>query len=327
MKKGIVLWLIVLLCIQAKAQQDTQVSQYIFNGIYINPAYTGYKEDLFLQSYIRSQWVGVDGAPKSFSVAADGAFNDGRIGLGLTVNSDQVGAQTALSTYLNFAYRIRVGYDETSHLALGLAAGIMQLGIDGDKLTPINPGDLAVPMISQSTIMPDVNFGVYYANKRYFAGFSATNLLTKFSYDNNPDNMLLPVPHPHVYLTAGTLIPVNDFLVVKPVLLIKDDMKGPTSVDLNGFLLIKEQLIFGASYRSSIKLYPKDNLQSNLSSLNSIGLIAEFFATPLMRVGYSYDHSLNSLGHYNYGSHELSIGFYLGSVSGANDNAARCFKF
>jgi hypothetical protein len=44
MKKGI-LWLLVsLFALHAKAQQDTQVSQYIFNSVYVNPAYAGIKK-------------------------------------------------------------------------------------------------------------------------------------------------------------------------------------------------------------------------------------------------------------------------------------------
>eukprot|EP01132_Coremiostelium_polycephalum_P019313 gene19313-22974_t len=72
MKKPTLLILAILLALSVCAQQDSQFSQYIFNGIHINPAYAGYKEDLYIQSFYRSQWAGVKGAPKSFSIAADG---------------------------------------------------------------------------------------------------------------------------------------------------------------------------------------------------------------------------------------------------------------
>jgi type IX secretion system PorP/SprF family membrane protein len=327
MKKHIVLWVIAtMLSVCAKAQQDTQFSQYIFNGIYINPAYTGYKEDVFIQSYYRSQWVGVNGAPQSFSLAADGAVNDGRVGLGAMINSDQIGAQSALNAYINYAYRIRVGQDETSHLAFGLAAGLMQLGINGSKLNAITPGDMAVPVASQTMFAPDANVGIYYANERYFMGVSATNILARLIHHNSADNMLVPIPKMHFYFTAGTFIPINDDVKVKPVVLIKDDFKGPTTLDVDGFILMSERLSFGAFYRSSIKLYAKNNLQTDLPRQNAFGAIAELFATPSLRIGYSYDHSINSLGTYNYGSHELSVGFYLNSSSSA-DRGNRCYKF
>lgn len=328
MKKVILGLVVCLFAMHVKAQQDTQVSQYIFNGIYINPAYTGYKEDVYIQSYFRSQWVGITGAPKSFAIAADGAVNDGRVGLGVTLANDQIGAQSLLTGYVNYAYRIRVGQDETSHLAFGLAAGMMQLGIDGSKLNAVQPGDQAIPVASQSMIIPDANFGVYYANGNYFAGLSATNILAHVIHHNNAENLLVPIPQPHFYLTGGTLIPINDEVRIKPVLLIKDDFKGPTTLDVDAFVLMNERISFGAFYRSSIKLYPKNNLQNDLPKENAFGGIVEFFATPGIRVGYSYDHSLNGLGSYNYGSHELSVGFYLNnSRSGDRSSGFRCYKF
>lgn len=328
MKKGIFLILLIMMALNVRAQQDTQVSQYIFNGIYINPAYSGYKGDIFIQSYFRSQWVGVNGAPKSFAIAADGSFKDGSVGLGVILTNDQIGAQSITTGYVNYAYRMRVGEDENSRLAFGLSGGIVQMGIDGSKLNPLQPGDPSVPVASQSRLIPDANFGVYYANEKYFAGISATNILATF-IDNNAQNYLVPVPQPHFYLTAGTLIPVNDEIAVKPVFLIKDDFKGPTTLDLDGFIIMNERLSFGAFYRSSIKLYQKNNLQNDLPKKNSFGAIAEFFVTPNVRIGYSYDQSLNALGNYNYGSHELSIGFYItkGRYNRNNDPSRRCFRF
>lgn len=329
MKKGIILAIMAfMLAMRASAQQDTQFSQYIFNGLYINPAYAGYKEDLYIQSYYRSQWVGVNGAPRSFAVAADASVNDGKVGLGAMLNNDQIGAQTSLSAYANYAYRIQVGWDEASHISFGLAFGMMQLGIDGSKLTPITPGDQSIPTTSQTRIIPDANFGIYYANQDYFIGVSATNLLAKMIHSNNADNLLVPVPQPHFYLTGGAMITLNDDMRLKPVMLIKDDFKGPTSLDADAFLLMNERLSFGAFYRTAVKLYPKNNLQSDLPPQNSFGGIVEFFATPGLRIGYSYDHSLNALGNYNAGSHELSVGFYIGRSNDRDRSSGfRCYKF
>jgi type IX secretion system PorP/SprF family membrane protein len=333
MKRTILLIAFTIIAICARAQQDTQVSQYVFNGLYINPAYAGYKDDLFIQSYYRSQWVGVNGAPKSFAVAGDGSFQNGSVGLGVILTSDQIGAQSTVSGYLNYAYRIRVGEDENSKLAFGIAAGMMQLGIDGSKLNAITPGDEAVPIGSQSRVTPDANLGIYYSTTHYFAGASVTNLLGKFILKKDESNILVPIPQPHFYFTTGALFDINDQMKFKPVILLKDDVKGPTSLDVDGFILMNERLSIGAFYRTSVKLYQKNNLQSDLPSQNAFGGIIEFFATPNLRIGYSYDHSLNALGNYNYGSHELSIGLYLDKGSSNNrssysgSDGSRCYKF
>ncbi|SIO26378.1 type IX secretion system membrane protein PorP/SprF, partial [Algoriphagus halophilus] len=46
-----------------KGQQLPQFSQYIFNGLHINPGYAGYKGEPYIQSTYRSQWVNFPGAP------------------------------------------------------------------------------------------------------------------------------------------------------------------------------------------------------------------------------------------------------------------------
>lgn len=326
MKKTIALYIIMLCAIKTMAQQDTQMSQHIFNGIFINPAYTGYKEDVYVQSYFRSQWMGLAGAPQSFSIAADGALENANIGLGAMITADRVGAQNSLSGYVNYAYRIAVGNDETSHIAFGLAAGIEQLGIDGSKLNALQAGDPSVPLTSQSMTVPDANIGFFYSSPTNFVGISATNLVARYIKNTN-NNILVPIPQPHIYLTAGTLLDVAEGMKLKPVFLIKDDFKGPTTLDLDASVIYDGGLSLGAFYRNSIKLYSKNNLQQNIyAKQNAFGAMVEFFVTPSMRVGYSYDHDLNALGTYNYGSHELSVGFYLNSVR-SNNSALRCYKF
>lgn len=75
--------------------------------------------------------------------------------------------------------------------------------------------------------------------------------------------------------------------------------------------MIKEKLWLGVAYRTSVKLYPKPALQNDLRARSAIGLVTEFFVRENLRIGYGYDYSLNKLGSYDYGSHEISIGYYL----------------
>jgi len=146
----------------AMAQQDAQYSQYIFNGLYINPAYAGYKQDLYLHSFYRSQWTGFPGAPKSFSIAADGSVNDTKVGLGLLVASDNIGAQSTLAAGFNYAYHIQVGEDENTRLSLGLGLGFVQAGIDGTKLNAVQQGDSSIPTTYQSAVVPDGRAGIMF---------------------------------------------------------------------------------------------------------------------------------------------------------------------
>ena len=288
------------------AQQDAQYSQYMFNGIYINPAYAGYKEVLNVHSFYRSQWTGITGAPKSMSLAVDAIANSGNVGLALQVSSDKLGAQTNLAVYGNYAYRIRLNDDGSSRLALGLGVGMAQLGIDGSKLNPNDPEPFQ-PVGVQSTIVPDARAGVYFANDQFYAGFSADNLIA--TYIDIDRYAFIPQPKPHYYLTAGALFPINENFQVKPSFLLKDDRGGPTSLDVNAFLMIKEFLWVGGSYRTGVKLYDKSYLQRDLTPRNSAVAAIQIFPSEKLRIGYGYDFSIGPLQGYSGGTHEISISY------------------
>ncbi|WP_223833632.1 PorP/SprF family type IX secretion system membrane protein [Pedobacter riviphilus] len=308
MKK--LIWLIagsfLLLARQASAQQDAQYSQYMFNGIYINPAYAGYKEVLNVHSFYRSQWTGITGAPRSMSLAVDAIANSGNVGLALQVASDKLGAQTNLSIYGNYSYRIRMNDDGSSRLALGLGVGMVQLGIDGSLLNPNNP-EPNQPVGMQSTIVPDARAGIYFANDKFYAGFSADNLIA--TYINIDRYAFIPQPKPHYYLTAGALFPLSEDFQVKPSFLLKDDRGGPTSLDLNAFLMIKDFIWVGGSYRTGVKLYNKSYLQRDLTPRNSAVAAIQIFPSQKLRIGYGYDFSIGPLQGYSSGTHEISIAY------------------
>ncbi|WP_131535951.1 PorP/SprF family type IX secretion system membrane protein [Pedobacter nototheniae] len=308
MKKIFILTILTLSIMLAKAQQDAQFSQYMFNGIYINPAYAGYKEQLNLHAFYRNQWTGIQGSPTTMSVAVDAIANNGNVGLALQISSDRIGAQRNLAAYANYAYRIPMNDDGSSRLAFGVGVGAVQLGIDGSMLNP-NDFEVNQPVGIQSTIVPDARAGVYFSNDRFYAGFSADNLVSQ--YINIDRYAFIAQPKPHYYLTAGMLFPINEDLQLKPSFLLKDDRGGPTSLDLNAFFIIADKVWLGGSYRTGVKLYDKSYLQKDLSKLNSGVVAAQFFASSNLRIGYAYDFSIGPLQGYSGGTHEISIGYFF----------------
>jgi len=308
MKRFLIIVILTLSTRALYAQQDAQQSQYMFNGIYINPAYAGYKENLNFHSYFRSQWTGIEGAPKSMSLAVDAIANNGNVGLALQISNDRLGAQTNLSAYANYSYRLRMNAEGTSRLAFGLGLGAMQLGINGALLNPNDPEPNLVTGM-QSTIVPDGRVGVFYSDDKYYAGLSADNLVSQFI--NVRNRGYIAQPKPHYYLTGGALFPLSEDVLIKPSILLKDDAGGPTSLDLNAFLMFGQRFWVGGSYRTGVKLYQKSYLQTDLSNLNSFVAAMELFPLENLRVGYAYDVSIGPLKGYSGGSHEISIGFYI----------------
>jgi type IX secretion system PorP/SprF family membrane protein len=300
--------LVLILIKSVSAQQDAQISQYMFNGIYINPAYAGYREQLNVQAFYRSQWAGIDGGPKTVSAAVDATANNGNVGLAFQVSSDRIGAQRNQSAYVSYAYRLRMDAAGISRLAFGFSLGAAQLGIDGSLLNPNDPEPYQ-PIGLQSTIVPDARAGVYYSSDKFYGGVSADNLISQ--YINVDKYAYIPQPKPHFYLTAGMLLPLATDVGVKPSLLLKDDLGGPTSMDLSAFIILGEKLWVGGSYRTAVKLYDKPYLQKDLSGLNSAVAAVQIFPSSNFRVGYAYDFSVGALQGLSGGAHEISIGYFF----------------
>ena len=303
--------LLLFVAVNCAAQQDAQYSQYMFNGIYINPAYAGYKEQTNLHSFYRNQWTGITGSPKSMSLAVDGIANEGNVGLAFQIASDKLGAQSNLSAYGNYAYRIRMNAEGTSRLAFGVGLGVIQNALHGDMLNPRDQGDQYIPVGTERELAPDARAGVYYSNDNFYAGFSVDNLIAQYAIKNRNIGINFPIPKAHYYLTAGMMMPISNGLQLKPSFLLKDDKGGPTSLDVNAFVLLGERIWLGASYRTAVKLYNKDYLQRDLDKKNSFVAMTEIYAAPQLRIGYAFDYSLNKLQPYSGGTHEISVGYYF----------------
>ncbi len=290
----------------ASGQQLPQFSQYMFNGLHINPGYAGYKGQPYLQSTYRSQWVNLPGAPETFTVTADFSANEGRMGFGASILTDRFGPSRTSSGLLSYAYRVQTGNE--AFLGLGLSAGVSEYAIDGSMFNPNDPDDVNIPGGKINQFTPDINTGVFFHSPRFYAGLSAYNLIGKKSLERK--DIALANHSMHYYLTAGVLLPLSNDVQFKPSFLLRSAEEGPSNLDVNGMFLFLERLWLGASYRSTLNLSNGD-FQTDLSKSNAVAMIAEIFATESLRIGYAYDHQTNALSNSRNNSHELSVGYYI----------------
>ena len=287
-------------------QQLPQFSQYIFNGLHINPAYAGYKGEPYIQSTYRSQWVNFPGAPETFTVTADLSANEGTMGFGLSLMSDNLGPAKTTGGLLTYAYRIKTG--ARSFLGLGVSAGFSQYSLDGSMLDPNDFPDSQIPEGQINLLTPNLNTGLFFHNDKFYAGFSVYNMVGKNALEK--EDVALAYHDFHYYLTMGYLFDLSDNVKFKPSFLIKEVKGAPTSYDINAMFLFMERLWVGGSYRSNMKIW-NDNLLEGLNNRNAVAAILEVFPTERLRLGYAYDHNLNVLNAYRNNSHELSVGFYI----------------
>ena len=68
----IVLLLLPVLIVKSYAQQIPVMSQYMFNGLVINPAYAGSKDYMSTTLMVRKQWAGYEGSPVTENASIHG---------------------------------------------------------------------------------------------------------------------------------------------------------------------------------------------------------------------------------------------------------------
>ncbi|MGV3503379.1 MAG: type IX secretion system membrane protein PorP/SprF [Adhaeribacter sp.] len=288
------------------AQQNPQYTQYIFNGMIVNPAYTGSKEVVNVNVMHRTQWTGMPGAPNTQTFSVDGTTKNNRIGLGAFMIHDRIGSGGKYSLFGNAAVKLPVS--ETGVLSLGLSLGAYRHYIHGNEVhsadpnDPTMPIDPSVPQDKEFVVKPDLRTGIYYHTERFYAGLSVANLI--YFRDTR-----VIEPQRHYYLTSGYVFDLSPTFKFKPSFLLKEDFNGPTNVDLNMFLLFQDVVWLGGSYRTAANVFKKPVLDAaeNLAFRDAVAAIIEIYPAPRLRIGYSYDIMLNKLKNLN--THEISLGY------------------
>ncbi len=254
----------------------------------INPAYAGSKENLSFGLLYRTQWAGIDGAPKTATFFAHSPIGE-KVGLGLSVISDEVGPVKETNAYVDFSYTLKLGGEH--NLAFGLKAGATfhDIGLAGIDL--IDPNDPFFENISTTT--PNIGAGFfYYTDSYYFAG-SVPNILNSVHLDANGNKIGSEVAH--YFFTGGYVFDLSANTKLKPSFLVKSAFDAPTSFDVNLNALLWNKFEVGGSYR----------LDDSFSGL------VNFAITPSLRVGYAYDSVTSDISRYAPASHEFMLLFDL----------------
>ena len=289
-----------------QAQQIPQFSQYMFNGLYINPAYAGYKEELYAHIMFRRQWLGVPGAPQTIMLGVDGDLGGGS-NVGLIYANDRIGAGMTNSIMLSYAFRFQVS--EQGRLAFGLSAGAVHYGLDKTKILDVD--GVPDPTLSQAEDMwrPQVDVGAYFDLPNFYAGFSIMSLM---SSELKEGKIQLVRTSPVSFLTLGGLVHFDENWAMAPSALFKTDFKSPLSVDITAMGVYAETIWLGLSYRTGLNFtFPKEASSESLRQTDALVIIAEVYLLPNLRLGAAYDFDLTHLSTDYNGGIEVSLGYYI----------------
>jgi type IX secretion system PorP/SprF family membrane protein len=204
---------VYMLCITALglyAQQDATYNLYMFNGLYLNPAYAGSHEVADLMGIYRHQWAGVNGAPYSGNVSFHAPFRRNQYALGATVFAEHIGLMTSVNATVPFSYRIRAGKVK---ICLGIQPSVSYFSRDNSGAIPdiyktnANYNDYIFNGTnSTSRIIPNFGAGIYVYSKRFYAGFSVPHILPLRLSDQSASAKNYAKQYNNYILTAGVVI-------------------------------------------------------------------------------------------------------------------------
>ncbi|OXA99263.1 hypothetical protein B0A75_11480 [Flavobacterium oncorhynchi] len=270
------------------AQQDAQYTQYMYNTINVNPAYAGSRGVMSVFGLYRTQWIGLDGAPKTSSFSLNTPINNSDIGIGVSLVNDKIGPtnENTLSTDISYS----IPTSETFKLSFGIKATANLFNLDINKLTPEDQGDPQFQDLNNK-FSPNIGAGVYWHSDKAYVGFSIPNFIETNRYDDN--DVAIFKDKINYYLMAGYVFDLNYYLKFKPAVLTKMVQGAPLQVDLSGNFMFNEKFVVGLAYRWSA----------------SLSAMAGFQVSEGMYIGYAYDRETTKLNNYNSGSHEIFLRF------------------
>lgn len=276
---------------QSYAQQDPQYTQYMYNHSIINPAYAGTSEGLNIFGHYRTQWVGLEGAPKTATLSLTSPIGDSGLGLGVNFVNDRLGVMDNNTLLVDLSYSVDLNYEYK--LSFGLNGSMSLLDIAYSKLHIYNPSDPIAQNDINNKISGNVGAGLFLYSDKAYVGLSAPGILNRYRYD---DNMAKGMKEKtHVYLTGGYVFDLNMDWKFKPVAMIKAVSGAPLQIDVSANFLYADRFTFGAAYRWDAAVS---------------GLVG-FQVTDNLMIGYSYDADTMKLANYNSGSHEIFLKFTL----------------
>lgn len=280
-------------------------SQYLQNGLLINPAYAGSRGALSAYLSYRMQWMGIPDAPVFQTFSLNAPMKNDKVGLGVMAQFMKFGFTKSQSIYASYSYSIRMSEGKIS---FGLKAGFDRSNTDYSGILTTTKNDPVFIANDKPYFLPNVGAGAYYLSDRFFGGISIPSFL---SYRRNSSSGSVEGYHDFrnydIILSGGGLVRFSDALKFKPSFLLDysfNRTKRVTQFDINGNLIMGDLVWLGASYRTSEQVV--------------VGIL-QVQINPQFMFGYSYDFPAGRLNTYSKGSSEFVLRYEFGyKVSAAN---------
>ena len=303
--------MVVLSCLSLRAAADSTkislafpvYSQYLQNGLVVNPAYSGARGALSSFVSYRTQWSGIPGTPNLQTVSLHTPFKNERDAVGILAQFMQYGFTKNTSLYGNYAHIVRFAQGK---LHLGMKAGVDILNNNFSGIQTVKP-DPVFTSDEEPYVFPNFGAGAYYYTERMFAGLSVPQFLSYRKQSANSAQAYHSFSDYDFVFTGGGILNLNDIIRFKPSFLLQYSLSKSEKVkqfDISGNFILADIIWAGVSWRTNEKAL--------------VG-ITQIQINQQLMIGFSYDCSLRFINNINHGSMEFCLRYEFGTkVSAAN---------
>jgi type IX secretion system PorP/SprF family membrane protein len=280
-------------------------SQYLQNGLLINPAYAGSRGSLSTFLSYRMQWMGIPDAPVFQTISLNAPMKNDKVGLGIMAQFMKFGFTKSQSIYASYAYNIKL---LRGKISFGIKGGFDRSNTNYTGILTTAKNDPVFASGEKAYFLPNIGAGAYYYSEKLFAGVSIPAFL---SYRRNTSSGSVEAHHSinnyDLVFSAGGLVEISQALKFKPSVLIDYSLnktKKLTQFDINGNFILGDLIWIGGSWRTSEQVM--------------VGII-QVQINPQLMFGFSYDYPVGRMNSYSKGSSEFILRYEFGSkVSAAN---------
>lgn len=289
MKKIFITLILFGVCAVAWSQQQVMFTQYMFNQMTLNPAYTGIHDGISASAVLRQQWVGFEGAPNTQALSLHSPIGFTPMSLGGMILRDEIGATSQHGVYLSYAYRIML--QNRTKVSFGLQGNITQYK---QQFSTDVSNDPSLVDANVSVFRPNFGAGVMWHSDRFYLGLGVPLLMNQsFDPGNSNSNSELVK---HYFVSGGYVFALSEEVMLKPNFLVKAVQGAPVQLDLNVNMLLKNLVWIGVSYRS----------------LDSFDALLQLQLGPRLQVGYSFDFfTTTEISDVSSGSHEIMLNYII----------------
>lgn len=310
MKKIVLASLLLAVAGAAQAQQQPQFTHYGLNGMYLNPAYAGVKQQVEVNVIGRYQYLNLgnstptddNGSPRTGMVSASIPILPISGGVGIAAYYDQAGATKLSNVALSYSQHIRLG---KGRLGIGIQGTYTRIG--KGTYRAIDPDDVNIPANSSDGKF-DAGAGLWYESPKFYAGLSTNNLFrAKYQFTGAGAKGIGSqyLGENHAYLTMGYNIEASSSVVITPMVLAKAVLPG--DYDTKSKYDNQHNYSFEGGVRATFN--DQFSVGANYRYDESIsGLVGYAFgADNRYRIGYAFDFIAFNQDARAFSSHEILL--------------------